>query len=238
MSGPAEALAPEAVLNVIIGRYGETSNAALMARLAWLLELIADDERTEGEWEPLRSRIEEHYTLEEPIPSSVAAHIAVRDAQDGSPVYSFSSDEYLRRYADAPVADPLEIHDSTDVAALADQRWRMFVITPDDELLVHPRAMDVTELVMNRNDDDSGVPLVHPTLVRSRGLAIKAAGEMAFARTGAGHLGAVFNTKSGHFCPAPETSDAVLRKVGAMIGTSRLAAIPVRLRVPAAPQGA
>lgn len=221
---------PEAMVQMIAKRYGEDSNAALMARLSWLLELIGDETRTEADWEPLRARIEKHYTLDDPVPSSVASYIKVQKLADGYPGYTFSSEEYVRRYGDARPTQTLSLTEKEDVVAIADGRWRLFVVSESNELLVHTHAMDVTELIMNRNDDGSELPLVHPTLVRDRRLTVKAAGEVAFIRTDFGSVGAVFNTKSGHFCPSPDTCATVVAQLGKLIGKARIAAIPVRLR--------
>lgn len=220
----------EAILEVLVSRYGDDSNAALMARLSWLLEVLGDDESIETDWEPLRTRIERHYTLSEPVLSSVASHVNVRETAGGRIVYTFSRDEYIRRYGEAVPMRTLVLGEERDVFRIADGKWRLFVVSATDEFIVHKHAMDITELILNRNGDNLEVPLVHPTLVQDRGLEVKAAGEVAFTRTKRGSVGAVFNTKSGHFCPAPNTCETVVERLGELIGRSRIAAIPVRLR--------
>lgn len=234
-SSPAAPYWPNTIA-ILVDRYGDTSNAALMGRLGWLLDLVADDKATVEQWEPLRARIEEHYTLDDPVESSVSDLITAIRGTNGEIAYRFSAAEYARRYAqagDTPDRRIVHMRDARQVADFADRLWRLFVVTPENELLVHSHGMDVTELIMNRNNDGANPPLVHPTLVQTRGLTVKAAGEIAFTRTLTGQLGAVLNTKSGHFCPAPESAVVAAAVVGAVVSPDRVVPIPVRLRIPA-----
>lgn len=227
-------------LRILVERYGESSNAALMARLEWLIDLLADDTVSPQRWQRLRSRIEEHYTLDHPVPSSVSNLITVAIDETGEVVYKFSGAAYQERYAAGENAqdDTVVIRNRGDLEPLADRSWRLFVVTADNDLIIHTHAMDVTELILNRNDSGGTVPLVHPTLVVDRGLAVKAAGEIALTRTSTGDVATVFNTKSGHFCPAPETVQVASSVLFSAAGVERVAAIPVRLRVPAVSIGA
>lgn len=226
---------PDAALTELIAKYGETSNAALMFRLEMLFEIMCSSKSGPESYEPLRRRIEQHYTLEQPSASPLAKSISRRASKCGDVIYSFSPQGFFDLYGnDYSAIDPklLTIDSQDDFRHLGDRAWYLYVVTADEQLLVLDNPMDVTDLVSNRNlREGAAVPPVHPALVHDRGFAVKAAGEFGIRFDRDMPWAAIVNTKSGHFCPSPDSGSIAVRAFRKRLGdNATIALIPVRMR--------
>jgi hypothetical protein len=225
-------------LDGVTGRYGESSNAALMLRLELLLEQLCDPLASAEDWEPLRRRIEEHYTLEAPPPSLVVDCITVARNFTGQKLYQFDPGEYSARYG-TDFSDLgkriMRISTAKDLRQLADRAWYLYAVTEGDTLVVFDAPMDVTELVSNRTMlPESAIPIVHPTLVHAHRFTVKAAGELAIGFIDGEPSAAIVNSKSGHFCPDPDSLLVAVATLQRYLGAeARIATVPVKLRLPA-----
>lgn len=223
----------QSFLASVIEKYGKNSNACLIVRLG-MLPMAIKCNIDENRIDILVKEIIGHYTLENTVPSSFVDAVAKRCDGNKQVVYAFSQLAFVERYGkiDVHIRDYLlDSNDPTLEKKIQDSMWYTFVITPDQRLVLFDCPMNVNELVLNGNRRlPTGIEVVHPLLAWDCSMEVIAAGEMCFVIFNDEIQAVIINTKSGHYCPTPDTVPIIESVLTKRFGSIKLYAIPVRLR--------
>ncbi len=167
--------------------------------------------------------------------AQVHMHSNTSVGTDGEKIYEFSQEAYTELYG-GRVSTPGTVIREVERGDLRDLRsgdWYLYIVAEMDQLVIHNEPMSLTELIASRTvTEDGPLPVIHPTLAERYGFRVKAAGEFSpVIAEGGAVVGVVVNSKSGHFCPAPQTLNVACRAFARVAPDARIVPVAVRLRL-------
>lgn len=220
----------ENALQQICSTYGSLSNAALMIRLEYLAFLLQEeiiDERCNSLIQAIRQQYRTgkiDMGVEDPD---------IKVCKNGDEViYTFSReafDKEIQLFGKRSV-EIITIHREVDFDLLDDRRWYLFIVNPDNEIVIGNDAMNTCDLIVNRKTKGNETPLIHTLLAERSSLSVKSAGELMPIKKNGVLKAIIFNTKSGHYRPSPETIKIVSKIFRDIVPQCIIVAIPVGLK--------
>ena len=198
------------VIERTAARYGASSQAVALVKLRYLVALLESIDRTQCACERVTlggvvADLAKWY--ESTVPPLVPAPVRILDSE--RPLLEYDDAAYERyRQTGSEIQQDIQVVGVSILEEVEAASWYNYAIDERDRLVIHRRALSLKELALARRMTGSSM-VTHPMLVHDT-LRVQSAGEILFVGTREVRA-VVANTKSGHFCPPPQSA-LVLRR--------------------------